>query len=57
MACLFDIKSDVNSGMEKIRDELEYLECESDLLKNCGIWGDTASSRIFSIICGYTCPT
>ena len=53
---LFDIKSNVNSDIEKIMEELEYVECESDLLKNCGIWDAAASSRIFSIICSYTCP-
>ena len=57
MESLFDVKpSNINNVVEKVKDDVEYITCESDLLSFYGILDDASSSQIFSTICCYTSP-
>ncbi|XP_028413595.1 ATP-dependent DNA helicase Q-like SIM [Dendronephthya gigantea] len=40
---------------ERVVMQIEYIELESDLLNNFGIWDEVCSSKIFSIINEHTC--
>ena len=50
---LFDISVDKNLAA-KVMERVEFIESEADLLKSFGIWDETCSSRIFSLICEHT---
>ena len=50
---LFDISVDKNLAA-KVMEEVEFIESEADLLKLFGIWDETCSSQIFSLISEHT---
>lgn len=45
----FTSEIDMNVA-DKIVDGVEYIATESDLLESYGVWDETCSSRIFSVI-------
>lgn len=50
---LFDISVDKNLAA-KVMEGVEFIASEADLLKSFGIWDETCSSRIFSLISEHT---
>lgn len=50
---LFDISVDKNLAA-KVVEGVEFIESEADLLKSFGIWDETCSSQIFSLISAHT---
>ena len=45
---------DVNTLARNIMDGIEYITSELDLLNKYGIWDETCSSQIFSVVCKHT---
>ena len=49
---LFTYKSESNLA-QKVMEGTEFMKTESDMLDTFGIWDETCSSKIFSLITHY----